>query len=138
MARLAVVTLLAALVVATPVLAQNQPPPPPGGGGFGMEGPMPGMPGPGMPGRPGMLPGFGPMTPPTPVMLVVPDRFLYVIYNGVLFQFDANTLELLKQVPLMSPVLAPGMNPPGVGGGWGVPMGGGGVAPAPPPAPQNP
>lgn len=129
MRRLAVLVLLAALVLATPVLAQNQPPPPPGGGP-GVTGPMGGMPMPGRPGGPGMMPGMGMMMPPTPVMLVVPDRFLYVIYNGVLFQFDANTLELLKQVPLMPPMMGPG-------GGLGAGFGGRGMAPAQPPPPQN-
>lgn len=130
MTRAAAVALLTVLVLSVPVLAQEQPPQPPGGG-------MPGMPGPGRPGMPGMMPSMGMMMSQTPVMLVVPDRFLYVIYGGTLFQFDANTLELLKQVQLMPPMMMPGMGGmPGAGGGWGGPMGGGGMAPAPPPAPQ--
>jgi hypothetical protein len=84
---------------------------------------------------PGMMPpGMNPMMSQTPVMLLAPDKYLYVIYAGTLFQFDANSLELLKQVPL-APAAGMWMR----GGPGGGMMGGPGMAPggAPVGPPQN-
>jgi len=43
------------------------------------------------------------MAPQTPVMLAA-NQFLYVVYNGTLYQFNANTLELVNQVSLGAPM----------------------------------
>lgn len=78
----------------------------------------------------------------TPVMLLAPDKYLYVIYAGVLFQFDANDLKLLNQTRLMPMGERGGRGEGGRGeGGRGEGGRGGrptGQAPAgAPAAPQN-
>jgi hypothetical protein len=42
----------------------------------------------------------GVQTTPAPVMLLAPDKYLYVIYGSVLYQFDANDLTLINQTQL--------------------------------------
>jgi hypothetical protein len=82
-------TLLMIVVAASLSLAQGGLPPGPPAGGQ--------QPGEGWQGRPQA----GNQAQATPVMLLAPDKYLYVIYGGVLFQFDANDLKLLNQTRLM-------------------------------------
>jgi hypothetical protein len=99
--------LLAALGAA---LAQQ-----PGGGGFGGPGGGFGGPGGGM-GGPGGGPGGG-------MQLAASNGFVYVLAFGTLYQYDATTLQLKKQVTIPRP----GQTGPA----------GGAPAPTPPAAPDN-
>lgn len=120
-------TVLMIVVAASLSLAQAGPP---------AGGPQPGE---GWQGRPPT----GIQAQATPVMLLAPDKYLYVIYGGVLFQFDANDLKLLNQTRLM-PMGERGVRPGeggrgeggrGEGGRGGRPTGQ--APPGAPAAPQN-
>jgi hypothetical protein len=117
-----ILVVVALLLVTLPVFAQA---PAGGQGGQGGQGGRGG-------GRMGgMMGGGGPMSIP-PVMTVT-DKFIYVIYLGQLSQIDANTLTVIKTVPLPMPEWLQRMMQGGgqPGGGGGAPAGG---PAAPPPA----
>ncbi len=67
---------------------------------------------PGEPGAPGMVmpPRFQPPAPPTPAIAVWKD-FVFVVQDGTIYKFDANTLDLIAQTTFIErpepPVLQP-------------------------------
>jgi hypothetical protein len=66
-------------------------------------------------------------------IFVVPDRFVYVVYGGVLYQFEATTLQLLNSARLAQPrARARGAGRAGGGGGQGQ------LQPQGPPPPGTP
>jgi len=75
-----------------------------------------------------------------PAIFVVPDKFVYVVYAGTLFQFDATTLQLLNSTRLTQPrARARGAGRAGGGGGGqGQLPAANAPAPAAPAAPANP
>lgn len=97
MRRMLTVVALVVVVscLAGAVFAQGGAPAAPGAPGAApgaTRGGMPGMMNPGM-----MNPMM--MTPP---VISVTEKYVYVIYAGTLFQFDANTLQVVNKASLMS------------------------------------
>lgn len=117
--------LLSVVVVAllATSLAMAQPPP------AGVPGPA----GPGGPGGPGMdrMGGMMDRMPAVAPVMTVTDKYVYVIYAGQLTMFNAETLEMIKSVPLPM-MMRGGRDGQARGGQRG---GGAGNPPPPPPAP---
>ena len=109
LALAAVVAGVVALCVVPLALGQEGPRREPGAGQRGPAGPGgpggPGMAGePGVPGGPG---GFAGPRVPQAVAMVAHGNFLYVLRGPVLAQYNAQTLELIKEVT-MKPEHGPG------------------------------
>jgi len=119
---LSVVVLAVSLVL--PAMAQGGPggPPPPGAPGAG--------PGGGDGGRGGMMDRMGGMMSSPPVIAVAGD-YVYVAWMGMLTQYKADDLTVVKSVPIPLPERMRGGRDGG-GRGQNRPEG---AAPAPPPPP---
>ena len=78
----------------------------------------------------GQPPGMFPMMPMMPPMMSVPaiavaNNFVYVVQDGTLYKFDADTLELVKQNTFIERPQPPGpppFEPLGPGGGMPPPQ----------------